>query len=584
MSSRSRSRSRSASAASRSRSRCGRPGTTRSSRSVSASRKGSRRRGARPRRSRREHRRGRSQRLRPGAAAPRTSTPRRRAASAERARSRRSRSPLRASRARSTFALDVVASLPERLREAQRAFAATGGLHATGLFDADGELLCVREDVGRHNAMDKVVGWAFGRRAAPARAATSSASAAGSRSSSCRRRPSPAARPGRGRRAVVARRRARRRSRRDALRLGARRARAPSTPSRGGSSSRDRRAARRRRLGAVRLAEGACAVPRRDARRARLESRSARSATRCSRSARTRTSSRSRSRSSTTARTSARRCSASIAGLRAPSHDTLLVLPVDCPLVTPERLARPGRSAGRSAHGTASRRLHASDAPRARGAGRGRRALAPRCERHGARRRRASARERQHAHGSDGEAAVADWARGARRRARARLSSDPRHARDLPADRWSDLDIIFIVDDPEPYTEERELGRRVRHACPHVPRGDARRPAERRALFDTGEDVDLRALPSSRRSSSLERSSNAAAPPRAVATGILVDEIGLEERFGSLVARLPRRLAPRRSAEFDRAREPTSGTTRSGRRRSSAEARCSPRSTASTGT
>jgi FdhD protein len=56
----------------------------------------------------------------------------------------------------------MVARLPDRLRAAQPAFAATGGLHATGLFDADGELLAVREDVGRHNAMDKVVGWAFG--------------------------------------------------------------------------------------------------------------------------------------------------------------------------------------------------------------------------------------------------------------------------------------------------------------------------------------------------------------------------------------------------------------------------------------
>jgi FdhD protein len=62
---------------------------------------------------------------------------------------------------------ELVASLPDRLREGQRAFAATGGLHATGLFGAGGELLCVREDVGRHNAMDKVVGWAFLQRLVP---------------------------------------------------------------------------------------------------------------------------------------------------------------------------------------------------------------------------------------------------------------------------------------------------------------------------------------------------------------------------------------------------------------------------------
>jgi FdhD protein len=55
----------------------------------------------------------------------------------------------------------LVADLPERLRAAQPTFAATGGLHATGLFDSNGELLCIREDVGRHNAFDKVVGWAF---------------------------------------------------------------------------------------------------------------------------------------------------------------------------------------------------------------------------------------------------------------------------------------------------------------------------------------------------------------------------------------------------------------------------------------
>ena len=56
--------------------------------------------------------------------------------------------------------LPLIASLPDRLRAEQAAFEATGGLHATGLFDADGTLVCIREDVGRHNAMDKVIGWA----------------------------------------------------------------------------------------------------------------------------------------------------------------------------------------------------------------------------------------------------------------------------------------------------------------------------------------------------------------------------------------------------------------------------------------
>jgi FdhD protein len=64
-------------------------------------------------------------------------------------------------------AAGVLAGLPDRLRAAQRVFDRTGGLHAAGLFTAEGDLVAVREDVGRHNAVDKVIGWAVRERRLP---------------------------------------------------------------------------------------------------------------------------------------------------------------------------------------------------------------------------------------------------------------------------------------------------------------------------------------------------------------------------------------------------------------------------------
>ncbi len=61
----------------------------------------------------------------------------------------------------STVDAQVLAGLTRRLQTEQRTFARTGGLHAAGLFTVAGEPVCVREDVGRHNAVDKVVGWAL---------------------------------------------------------------------------------------------------------------------------------------------------------------------------------------------------------------------------------------------------------------------------------------------------------------------------------------------------------------------------------------------------------------------------------------
>ena len=70
---------------------------------------------------------------------------------------------------RSTFRISrkVLSGLPAKLRKVQKTFEKTGGLHASALFDPDGKMLVLREDVGRHNALDKIVGWGLFKKRLP---------------------------------------------------------------------------------------------------------------------------------------------------------------------------------------------------------------------------------------------------------------------------------------------------------------------------------------------------------------------------------------------------------------------------------
>ena len=67
----------------------------------------------------------------------------------------------------SMVSAETLSALPAKLRDGQKVFAATGGLHGAALFASDGTPLVVREDIGRHNAVDKVVGWALEQRRIP---------------------------------------------------------------------------------------------------------------------------------------------------------------------------------------------------------------------------------------------------------------------------------------------------------------------------------------------------------------------------------------------------------------------------------
>jgi molybdopterin-guanine dinucleotide biosynthesis protein A len=221
-----------------------------------------------------------------------------------------------------------------------------------------------------------------------------------------------------------------------------------------------------------------------------------------------------------------------VAGLRAASHETCLVVPVDCPLLTAEAL----------------RALVAAEATPQTGPlpGTYTKAMLPELEARVARGELSLRGVNEAVLELDelllanvntrmelAEAVAADWASG-RDDVRALLVVGSQARRDTPGDRWSDLDLILLVDDPRPYLENavwiEELGRPVVTFLEATVDGHW----ERRVLYQTGEDVDFVLFPATVLER-LEQSENAAALIRR-GYRVLVDRIGVGERVERIAA------------------------------------------------
>ena len=221
-----------------------------------------------------------------------------------------------------------------------------------------------------------------------------------------------------------------------------------------------------------------------------------------------------------------------IAGLRAASNDVCVVLPVDCPLVTPAVLRALGDAVAvpqtGPLPGAYSKAMLAELEARVEKGELSLRGVNPHILDLGER-----ALLNVNTRMDLLAAAVADWAE-ERNDVRAAVQVGSQVRRDLPADRWSDLDVILVVDDPAPYAADAgwvtEFGRPVLTFLEETPAGHS----ERRVLYETGEDVDLPLFPRSALAQ-LEASDNAA---RLLERGyrVLVDKIGLEPRLQQLAA------------------------------------------------
>jgi len=235
-----------------------------------------------------------------------------------------------------------------------------------------------------------------------------------------------------------------------------------------------------------------------------------------------------------------------IAGLRAASHDVCVMLPVDCPLITAEALralveARAVPQTGPLPGAYTKAMLLDLEA----------RVAAGEVSLRGVNPTVLEIDERLLANVNTRmdliEAAVADWAQ-ERDDVSAAIVVGSRARTDTRADRWSDLDVILIVDDPEPYAENAawvsEFGTPALTFLEETPAGKR----ERRVLYETGENVDFPLFPVSVLER-LEQSANAVA---LLARGyrMLVDEIGLEDRLRGLAERASE-PTPQTQADFD---------------------------------
>jgi aminoglycoside 6-adenylyltransferase len=224
-----------------------------------------------------------------------------------------------------------------------------------------------------------------------------------------------------------------------------------------------------------------------------------------------------------------------IAGLRAAAHDLCLVLPVDCPLVTADALRAVAEAQAVPQTGPLPGVYTKAMLPELEA-----RVAAGELSLKGVNTAVLDVDERLLANVNTRmdliEAAVADWAH-ERDDVHAAIVVGSRARKDTPADKWSDLDVILIVDDPEPYAEDdlwvSEFGTPALTFLEDTPAGQR----ERRVLYVTGEDVDLPLFPLS----ALDRLGQSPNATALLARGyrLLVDKIGLEERLQSLVERAP---------------------------------------------